>query len=159
VQGDMTVVPVASRTSFLERYGAEGVRTPAPAALLRAVATATSRGNSDRVLRQLELIGTACVDAVEPRDVTEANWRPMLLRAAAESRARGFLRARGRWVSPTRWSWEARASTGGPWSAAVADSGIARMRDGLLRAVAADDALRHPFGDAMLAPLTSSRCR
>jgi hypothetical protein len=63
-----------------------------------------------------------------------------------------MLRSRARrWTpAPARWSWEARATLGGPWSPAVADSAVARTRDALLRAAAWDDATRHPFEDGRL---------
>ena len=154
---DMTVVPAAARARFLDRYGLEGV--PAPPTLVRLATSVTPRGGAERTLRTFGLLGGACVDA-EPA-VTGATWRSALLRAAAESRARGALRARGRrWSMPARWSWEARATLGGPWSPAVADTAVARGRDAVLRAVAWEDDAHHPFAIGPVAALASTAgCR
>jgi hypothetical protein len=141
----MTVVPAATRAEFLERYGVDGAQTPAARSLLRAVNAAWNRSSNDRFLRRFDLVGGACPGTVNASDVTDANWRAMLLRAGAESRAWGFVRARGGWTAPR--------------NPVRADSLVARMRDGLLRGVAADEAAHRPLAGGVLAGLAVTRCR
>ncbi len=142
---DMTVVPSRMGDAFIDRYGARGA--PTIPALLHVSTARSSVGERDRALRAFGLVDAGCVrTATGP--VTAGNWRAVLIRALAESRARELLQLRGRrWSAPSRWSWEARATLGGPWSPAVADSAIARTRDALLRAARWDDLARHPLGD------------
>jgi hypothetical protein len=154
VLADMTVVPAASRERFLAAYGAGGA--PSALAIVRSVSGLTPWWGTERLLRAAGLVRPGgCMSAsIAPGPAAGGadSWRSALLRAAAESRARGMLRSRARrWTpAPARWSWEARATLGGPWSPAVADSAVARTRDALLRAAAWDDATRHPFEDGRL---------
>jgi hypothetical protein len=108
-----------------------------------------------------------CATARHPDDA----WRATLLRAAAESRATGILRDRTRrWhgLPPApryqfgsdglRQHAELRAWMGGPWQPELADSAVRRLRDGVLRELARQEASRGPAASPELAWLIHGTC-
>ncbi|AHG88713.1 hypothetical protein J421_1176 [Gemmatirosa kalamazoonensis] len=156
--GDMTVVPPVSRDRFLARWGMTGA--PSALSLVRSTWSTMPWWGTERAIRSFGLtMPLSCV--TEPAaKATAGTWRSALLGAAAESRARGMLRSRGRqWAAPARWSWEARSTLGGPWNPALGDSAVARTRDALLRAIVWDDAARHPLVDGDVAVLGDEALR
>jgi hypothetical protein len=99
-------------------------------------------------------------------------WRATLLRAAAESRARGLLRDRvRRWrgqlpasrvqfgSDALRQQEELRAWMGGPWQPDLADSAVRRVRDGVLRELTRQEAARGPAASPELGWLIYGTCR
>jgi hypothetical protein len=159
--GDMTVVPQTARDRFLGRWGEEGA--PTALTLVRSTWSMMPSWGAERALRSFGLLAPVGCVAERPEPATEDTWRTALLRAAAESRARGMLRGRGRrWAVPAKWSWEARATLGplaGPWNPAVGDSAVARTRDALLRAMVWDDAARRPLVDGGIGALGADALR
>ncbi|HJQ19041.1 MAG TPA: hypothetical protein VJ867_01755 [Gemmatimonadaceae bacterium] len=87
------------------------------------------------------------------RSCSDGNARVELLRLAAESRARGWLRLRARWTSESQRPAWARAMLGTPpWSDTLAEARVARLRDLILLDLAPDGDL--PSGlSAYAAPL------
>lgn len=86
--------------------------------------------------------------------------RAKLLRLAAESRARGWLRLRARWTPDAeRPSW-ARAALGtAPWKDDAEEDRVARLRDYILVVLASDGVLTSGI-DAYASPLVEqARCR
>jgi hypothetical protein len=84
--------------------------------------------------------------------------RVALIRMAAESRARGWLRLRARWTPESERSSWARSLLGqSPWSAAVPEGRIAEMRDYILVALASSVEL--PAGLSAYAGTLALRAR
>lgn len=85
--------------------------------------------------------------------------RAALIRMAAESRARGWLRLRARWMSDTsRAPWARSALGQGPWAVELADRRIAELSDYVLVQLTADQELSAGLA-AYAAPLVArARC-
>jgi hypothetical protein len=186
---DMTSVPPETRDWFLARYGRE--RRPSPIVLARQVLELSPNWSRERAQEWMgitplldvpaarasryELLpGRAALLAGPPacaagRGPDDA-WSATLLRAAAESRARGVLRDRARrWpalggvrVAPgtdvLRTYAETRAITGGPWDPELAESAVRRLRNGMLRELARQDAARGPIASGALTRLVYGTC-
>ncbi|MEX2153052.1 MAG: hypothetical protein WD825_06905 [Gemmatimonadaceae bacterium] len=89
----------------------------------------------------------------------DASGRVALIRMAAESRARGWLRLRARWTSEVnRPAWARGTLRQGPWDTAVAEQRVAELRDYILLQLATNVDL--PAGlNAYAAPLAhEARC-
>jgi hypothetical protein len=100
----------------------------------RRVAATILRGES-RAWDPEPLIGeTVCDDAED--------GRVRLVRFAAESRARGWLRQRAEWLSPeTRPAWARAVLGNAPWSDALVEERVAALRDYILAELASSDEL------------------
>ncbi|MEX2179410.1 MAG: hypothetical protein WD801_11920 [Gemmatimonadaceae bacterium] len=85
--------------------------------------------------------------------------RVRLIRLAAESRARGWLRQRAQWMkSGDRASWARSILGEGPWATGLAESRVAALRDHMLVELAASDLLPTGLG-AYASPLAiRARC-
>lgn len=173
VLDDMTVLPLATRDWYLARFGEPGA--PGPAAVARAVLAAGAGHGSERGIRALGLSAALALPDHPPavsrragdglracRLAGDEPWRAELLWVAAESRARGLLRERAlRWPPGSatgRWAWEAQATVGGPWSPAVGEDAVRRVRDALLRQAAREDEARGPAARTGLAALVFGGC-
>jgi hypothetical protein len=175
VLDDMTTLPSVTRAWYLDRFGAAAPTDPD--GIVHLALTATTGYATERALRVLGLSGTLAVSdparigswrgsGASPacRLVARDPWRAQLLWAAAESRARGVLRARAR-----RWSaypapfgpiaWESQAFLGAPVDPAVATDAVRRIRDAVLRQVARDDDARGPAARTGLADVVYGACR
>jgi hypothetical protein len=177
VLDDMTTLPWVTRAWYLDRFGAAAPTEPD--AVARLALDATTGYATERALRTLGLAGALVVtdparigswrgSGASPacRLVAREPWRAQLLWAAAESRARGVLRARAR-----RWSaypspplfgpavWESQAVLGAPFDPAIAADAIRRTRDAVLRQVARDDDARGPAARTGLASVIYGACR
>jgi hypothetical protein len=166
VLDDMTLLPTAGRSWFLDRFGRG--RAPAAAAIVQAVADASPAWAQERTLRTVGagvLLAAAPTGSTVRRDhsgVTPPRctsdradaWRAELLWTAADAKARGTLRARASSApQPHRRSWEAHAAVGGPWEPEIGEAGVARLRSAYLRDVARRDEERGPVAALGLAEL------
>lgn len=116
----------------------------------RRVAAEIVRGES-RPWMPVRVVGGTCNE-----DVSD---RALLVRMAAESRARGWLRQRARWIAEAdRPAWARSILRQGPWSDELAERRVAELRDYILIELAASAAL--PAGlSAYAAPLAvRARC-
>ena len=149
LQGMTTVAPFA-----LEQ------REPGLEALLRwALAGAVDRGIGGSIV-------SGASHAWDPPALIAAEACPsgdaagQLVRMAAESRARGWIRARARWAAGNqpRESWMGAASGSPPWSAEPLELRVQRLRDHILNGLAAGSGLSSGI-TARGAPLAArARC-
>jgi hypothetical protein len=114
----------------------------------RRVAMAVARGSGGFGLGSVTVQGACEVD--DPRAA--------LLRIAAESRARGWLRQRARWIAPEeRPTWARAMLHQAPWAPSGADSRIAELRDNVLIQLASTTDL--PAGLSAYGAATATRAR
>jgi hypothetical protein len=114
----------------------------------RRAAAVIVRGSADQWAASL-----SAVDACELQDE-----RPMLVRLAAESRARGWLVQRARWIAEEdRPAWARAILQQGPWDPAAADGRVAALRDHVLVQLASNAEL--PAGLSAYASLSAKRAR
>ena len=145
------MTPVAS-------FAVEEVRPTAQSLLRWALAGPLDRGTAADLTRAprhswdaTTLMGVAECD-------TRGSEQATLIRMAAESRARGWLRARARWTDEARRAGWAQAALGqGPWNEAAFEDRAARVRDHLLVELVAGSAL--PAGVAAYALPLAARAR
>lgn len=116
----------------------------------RRVAADVLRGT--RAWMPARLIGERSCDE-------EVSGRVMLVRMAAESRARGWLRLRARWTAEAeRPAWARATLRQSPWSDAAAEQRVAQLRDYILVELASGATLPAGLG-AYAAPLAGrARC-
>jgi hypothetical protein len=95
----------------------------------------------------------------ESCDVTDDDPRVALVRMAAESRARGWLRVRARWTADAdRPAWSRAILHQSPWNTSAADAFVAALRDYILIDLASDSPLPAGLG-AYAAPFAEqARC-
>jgi hypothetical protein len=111
------------------------------------VAADILRGES-RAWMPVRLLGERSCDET-------ANDRVRLLRMAAESRARGWLRLRARWTAEAdRASWARATLHQAPWSPRMAERRVAELRDYILVELGADALVPVGLG-AYAAPLAA----
>ena len=149
VLDEVTLVPAATRQWYLARFGSQGVRSPLAVAQFALMAQPAWDG--ERTLRASGLpigLASGAPDGRSGRSGLQATcggigggagapWQARLLWLTADARARGYVRARAAHsaaVGGTWWGWSARGILGGPWRPDLAESGVARTRDALLRA-------------------------
>ncbi len=151
VLDEVTIVPAATRQWYLARFGVRGVRSPL--AVAQFALSAQPAWDAERRLRAVGVPGGLTAEVPDVRGLprhaepcgglgggTGAAWQARLLWLAADARARGFVRGRaahaamrgGAW-----WGWTSRGILGGPWREDLAEAGVARTRDALLRAALA----------------------
>lgn len=88
----------------------------------------------------------------------ERRGRVALVRMAAESRARGWLRLRARWTpEPERAAWARAMLRQGPWSDSIAERRVAQLRDYILVQLAASEDL--PAGVSAYASSLAAEAR
>jgi len=142
LSGMTTVAPFAARED-----------QPTAGALLRwALAAPVDREVASSILRdERRAWGPAALATAPACEVSDPHAR--LVRMAAESRARGWVSQRSRWLAePGRPSW-ARAALGqSPWNAQLAEERVRRLRDYLLAELATPNAMPAGLG-AIGAPL------
>jgi hypothetical protein len=143
------MTPVSARASEEQAPTAETVlRWALNGPVDRRAAAVIVRGSDDQWAASL-----SAVDACELHDE-----RAMLVRLAAESRARGWLVQRARWIAEEdRPSWARAILQQGPWDPAAADSRVAALRDHVLVQLASNAAL--PAGLSAYASLSAERAR
>jgi hypothetical protein len=149
LEGMTTVAPFAARdqepsVQTLLRWSLAGI-------VERRAAAEILRGESHAWM-PARLVGErACAD--------DEDGRVTLIRMAAESRARGWLRLRARWTADKdRAAWARSTLRQAPWSDAAAERRVAALRDYILITLASEESL--PAGlDAYAAPLAMrARC-
>jgi hypothetical protein len=116
---------------------------PSAQTLLRwSLAGPVDRRVAAEILRDVSPAWTPTRLIGKPSCEEDLSTRATLVRMAAESRARGWLRLRARWtIEVERPAWARSTLRQGPWNTAIADQRITQLRDYILVELASSSEL------------------